>query len=345
MSTPISATMHSAARLPTPVMVSSRSRAAANGASTRSMWPSSSAIEASSCSRWATARRMSSAWWAPKRPRRAWHSFRVRCVRTGDVVECVGAAGSHTARAMGLAALPYPRTARATARARAGPLSRRGPCWASGDVGLDLAVVVGGARTAGPVRPPGRPGTRRLGARIARRSRHSVRALAPICGMAPQVVRSMLAGIRPTMTWAEPVAATIGARRDGPGPRVARSGRSPGLDGARARGPGAAQASSKRRRLDGCDALTCGLGWWAWEDLNLRPHPDQLNAGNRCAEDRFCRSRPTVGAEVKCSHSVQLSALPTRADFLPQRPSSSFPARAWHLPVIRQRWSQDVNSF
>src|ERR671911_852592 len=28
----------------------------------------------------------------------------------------------------------------------------------------------------------------------------------------------------------------------------------------------------------------------------------QQNAGNRCAEDRFCRSRPTVGAEVKCSH-------------------------------------------
>gem|GEM_PF-6015794 len=30
--------------------------------------------------------------------------------------------------------------------------------------------------------------------------------------------------------------------------------------------------------------------------LNLGPHPYQLNAGNRCAYDRFRRSRPTVGA-------------------------------------------------
>ena len=34
--------------------------------------------------------------------------------------------------------------------------------------------------------------------------------------------------------------------------------------------------------------------WWAWLDLNQRPHP-QLNAGNRCADDRFRRSCPTVG--------------------------------------------------
>jgi hypothetical protein len=36
---------------------------------------------------------------------------------------------------------------------------------------------------------------------------------------------------------------------------------------------------------------------WAWEDLNLRPHPYQLNAGNRCADRCLCRSRPTVGVE------------------------------------------------
>jgi hypothetical protein len=75
MSTPISARIVSAARLPTPVMVSSRSRAQANGASTRSMWASSSAIEASSCPRCATARRTSSAWWPPKRPRSPWPSW------------------------------------------------------------------------------------------------------------------------------------------------------------------------------------------------------------------------------------------------------------------------------
>src|SRR5215203_3073854 len=35
---------------------------------------------------------------------------------------------------------------------------------------------------------------------------------------------------------------------------------------------------------------------WAWLDLNQRPH-HQLNAGNRCADSRFARLRPTVGAK------------------------------------------------
>jgi hypothetical protein len=45
--------------------------------------------------------------------------------------------------------------------------------------------------------------------------------------------------------------------------------------------------------------------------LNLRLHPYQQNTGNRCAEGRFPRSRSTVGAEVKCSNDLKLSALPT----------------------------------
>jgi hypothetical protein len=49
--------------------------------------------------------------------------------------------------------------------------------------------------------------------------------------------------------------------------------------------------------------------WWAWEDLNLRLHPYQQNAGNRCANRRSRRSRPTVRGEVMCSHRVQLCAL------------------------------------
>src|SRR6266487_1267981 len=53
---------------------------------------------------------------------------------------------------------------------------------------------------------------------------------------------------------------------------------------------------------------------WAWEDLNLRPLPYQLTAGNRCAEGRFCRSRATVGAKVKWSIGVQLSVLPMRLE-------------------------------
>jgi hypothetical protein len=62
-------------------------------------------------------------------------------------------------------------------------------------------------------------------------------------------------------------------------------------------GPSAAQAGSGRSRLAAGSAVTCGDGWWACQDLNLGPHPYQLNAGNRCADRRFPRSRPTVGAE------------------------------------------------
>jgi hypothetical protein len=60
---------------PPPVMVSSRSRAWANGTITRSTCASSSAIDRSSCSRCSKARRTSSTWWAPSRPRRAWRSW------------------------------------------------------------------------------------------------------------------------------------------------------------------------------------------------------------------------------------------------------------------------------
>jgi hypothetical protein len=58
-------------------------------------------------------------------------------------------------------------------------------------------------------------------------------------------------------------------------------------------------------------SMSTGQRGWAWEDLNLRPHPYQLTAGNRCADRPFCRSRPTVGAEGMRSISplvcVQLS--------------------------------------
>jgi hypothetical protein len=58
------------------------------------------------------------------------------------------------------------------------------------------------------------------------------------------------------------------------------------------RGPGRQPALPGRRG----SAVTCGDGWWACQDLNLGPHPYQLNAGNRCAHRRFCRSRVPVGA-------------------------------------------------
>ena len=40
-------------------------------------------------------------------------------------------------------------------------------------------------------------------------------------------------------------------------------------------GPGVDQERNERRRRDGRDALTCGYGWWACQDLNLGPHPYQ----------------------------------------------------------------------
>jgi hypothetical protein len=80
------------------------------------------------------------------------------------------------------------------------------------------------------------------------------------------------------------------------------------------RGPDVDHGQRERRRLDGRDALTCWVVWWACQDLNLGPHPYQQSTGNRCANGCFRRSRATVGAEVKCSNSLQLSALPTRPE-------------------------------
>src|SRR5213592_633985 len=50
----------------------------------------------------------------------------------------------------------------------------------------------------------------------------------------------------------------------------------------------------------------------ASEELNLRLHPYQQNAGNCCAKRHFGWSRSTVEAEVICSHPVQLCALIVR---------------------------------
>jgi hypothetical protein len=52
--------------------------------------------------------------------------------------------------------------------------------------------------------------------------------------------------------------------------------------------------------------------WWAWLDLNQRPHPYQLNAGNRCAHRPFRRSCPTVEVEGMRSISPLVCVLPRR---------------------------------
>ena len=38
--------------------------------------------------------------------------------------------------------------------------------------------------------------------------------------------------------------------------------------------------------------------WWAWLDLNQRPHPYPQSRAYRCATLRFCRSLATVRGEV-----------------------------------------------
>jgi hypothetical protein len=54
--------------------------------------------------------------------------------------------------------------------------------------------------------------------------------------------------------------------------------------------------------------------WWAWLDLNQRPHPYQLNAGNRCADRPLRRSRSTVRAQGIGSIGVQVCVLSGYAD-------------------------------
>jgi hypothetical protein len=56
------------------------------------------------------------------------------------------------------------------------------------------------------------------------------------------------------------------------------------------------RATTSPRRCSASVALVRGQRW-AWEDLNLRPHPYRLNAGNRCADGRSRRSLPTVEAK------------------------------------------------
>jgi hypothetical protein len=44
--------------------------------------------------------------------------------------------------------------------------------------------------------------------------------------------------------------------------------------------------------------------WWAWEDLNLRPHPYQQSRAHRYATRHFCRSFATVEGEVMRSNNL-----------------------------------------
>jgi hypothetical protein len=64
------------------------------------------------------------------------------------------------------------------------------------------------------------------------------------------------------------------------------------------RGPDVDQERNERRRSQDRDALTCWVGWWACQDLNLGPHPYQQSSAYRYATLRFRRWCPTVGGQV-----------------------------------------------
>src|SRR5918994_7097301 len=51
------------------------------------------------------------------------------------------------------------------------------------------------------------------------------------------------------------------------------------------------------------------LGWSPPPESNRRPHPYHGTTRNRCADRRFPRSRPTVGAEVIGSLSAKVCVL------------------------------------
>jgi hypothetical protein len=198
---------------------------------------------------------------------------RVRCVRTGDFVERVGASGSHTAE-LAQAVLGQ-------RRRRAGPGRRRG-----------------GARAAGRVRSHGRPGHAGCAGSPVGLGEQVGARCTPSCGMAAR--RSSGQGWRQAadhdLGWTA-AATTSGARAVDLGPGVARSGRvlgSTAAEGARPhRGPSGQGARPGWAR----QPSELGEQWWACQDLNLGPHPYQVSRAQRCADRRFPRSLASVRGE------------------------------------------------
>jgi hypothetical protein len=78
------------------------------------------------------------------------------------------------------------------------------------------------------------------------------------------------------------------------------------------RGPDVDHGHRERRRLQHRDALTCGNGWWACQDLNLGPHPCQQSRAQRRADRRFPRSLASVRGEGMRSNSSARISAPTR---------------------------------
>jgi hypothetical protein len=105
--------------------------------------------------------------------------------------------------------------------------------------------------------------------------------------------------------WATTVGGGHGACR--PGGRV-RRGRWACRRGW-ACGPSAAQAGSGRSRVAAGSALTCGVGWWACQDLNLGPHPYQAHARGcvHAGRDGDCQLTGGAGVTVVVRWVLRLS--------------------------------------
>ena len=96
-------------------------------------------------------------------------------------------------------------------------------------------------------------------------------------------------------------------------------------------------ADATGRVLD--PACAAGLGWSPPPESNRRPHPYHGTTGNRCADRRFPRSRPTVRAEVIGSLSVKLCVL-FQANA--EMPGPSHRPRRGHDLGIRSVWERGV---
>jgi hypothetical protein len=67
---------------------------------------------------------------------------------------------------------------------------------------------------------------------------------------------------------------------------------------------------------------------WAWEDLNLRPHPYQVSRAQRCADRRFPRSCASVRGEGMRSNNPARTSARTHCHSCGQDGTDSSPATA-----------------
>jgi hypothetical protein len=77
--------------------------------------------------------------------------------------------------------------------------------------------------------------------------------------------------------------------------------------------------------------------WWAWLDLNQRPHLHQLSRVQRCADRRFPRSRPSV----RVKGCVLSDLVPTRCRQARKATHSRPGTAAYLCPPLPEAWPAD----